>query len=304
MELSESDKIILEEIQQDFPMKSNPFKIIGKQSGLSEEQVLQRVRYFVSNNIIREIAALFNSKQMGYKSILVALKVKEIQIDSLAERINLHPGVSHNYVRNNKYNIWFTLTIKKRQDFKEEVEKLLSKDNDIKYLILPSVKTFKIRVNFKLSAKKTRSLQTATYENMSSYKFKEIDKKIISKLQQDFKLIPQPWKEIADSLFLSEYELFNAIDNLKKHGVIKRISGVLRHRKVGYNFNSMICFNIPARNVLGTGKKIAEFHEVSHCYQRQTHPEWKYSIFAMVHAGTEKECEEIAKKRELRSIFP
>ena len=301
IQLTETDKLILEQIQQDFPLVSRPFKFFGAKINITESQVIERIKYFLSNNIIREIAALFISKQMGYKSTLIAVCAPENTVQTLARKISLHPGVSHNYLRNNKYNIWFTLTIKKEKDFKTELQMIFN-NNSISYLNLLSLRKFKIRVNFNLTvdnhSQKLKNInkKETTEKDISSYGFSELNKQIITQLQKNIKPVKEPWKEIADNINISENKLFDVIKALKKQGALKRVSAVLRHRNIGFNFNGMICFNIPEKDIPDAGKKIAEFSEVSHCYQRQTYPDWKYSIFAMVHTRTRKDCEYLINK--------
>ncbi len=303
--LNENDKKILEIIQHDIPLVSNPFKAIAKKCDLKEEYVINRLKFYHSNNIIRELSGILNAEKMGYKSTLVALAANEKTLDSLVNKINHHPGVSHNYLRKNKFNIWFTLTIQQEKDFKHEIKKIFNYKNGFNFLILPSIQTFKINVNFKLSdiytdiKKAEEHNQNNNFipgEKSANVILTDLDKEIIKKLQQNIKFVEEPWKDFTESIGISEQKLFNSINNLKNNGVIKRIAGVLRHRKIGFNFNGMICFNIPANKILAAGNKLAEFKEVTHCYQRESHPNWNYSIYAMVHTKTESECNSLIKR--------
>lgn len=299
--LNESDSKLLEIIQEDIPLVSNPFSAIARKCNLEEEDAINRLKYFYSENIIREISAILSAEKLGYKSTLVAVSAHEKNMDKLVDKINIHPGVSHNYLRKNKYNIWFTLTIHKDMDFKHEIDKMFNNNNVLNYLILPSVKTFKIKVNFKLSDNNKKiswkkSNNIGTRQNKKKIILTDLDKQIIMNLQQNLMIKKEPWKELWESLDISEQQLFDSVERLKDSGVIKRIAGVLRHRKVGFNFNGMICFDIPLNEVSETGRKLAGYKEITHCYQRQICPEWNYSVYAMIHAKTEEQCNALIRK--------
>ena len=117
--LTEIDKILLEVLQKDFPLVFRPFDHFAGVCGISEEEVILRVKKLISEGIIREISAIFNAGRLGYKSTLVALKAPGGLEDNIAGIISRHPGVSHNYFRNYKYNLWFTLTIMEETGFKD-----------------------------------------------------------------------------------------------------------------------------------------------------------------------------------------
>jgi len=101
---------LLYQMQHAFPMTQKPFEEIATALGSTESEVLQTVQQLKDEKIIRQTSAIFDTKRLGYTSSLVAFKVAEDQIEQAAELINAHPGVSHNYLRNHDYNIWFTMT--------------------------------------------------------------------------------------------------------------------------------------------------------------------------------------------------
>ncbi len=287
LELTYIDKKILEEVQLDFPLSERPFKVIGKRIGISEEDIISRITYLKEENIIRDISAIFKAGPLGYKSTLVAVKTDDPE--TTAERINGHPGVSHNYLREHKYNVWFTITIRKEFDFETEIRDLLGSEvRD--FIILPSLKTYKIGVNFTFSEKKIRNSNKIVEELPAAT---PIDEKLIVLLQQPFPLVLNPWEIIAESVNRSETNLIKDINGLKRSGALKRISVVLRHRNAGFTANGMACFKVPLERIDEAGQTISEFSEVSHCYQRPVYPDWQYNLFAMTHARSTEQCEAI-----------
>jgi len=145
------DVDILNIIQSDFPIISSPFLNIAKKVGLTEEDVLRRLKRLKENGIIRRIGANFVPEKLGFVSTLCAAKVPEDKIDFFAEVVNRFPGVTHNYLRDDTYNIWFTFIASSMQEIKANLEKI-AKETNIKNIInLPSTKVFKIKALFDLS---------------------------------------------------------------------------------------------------------------------------------------------------------
>lgn len=288
IELQEIDKLLLEEIQQDLPLVGRPFMEIGRRIGLDEASVLSHLISLKEKTYIRDISAIFIAKGLGYKSTLVALSSPEP--DKIAKCISQHPGVSHNYYRKHDFNVWFTLTIPEKEDINSEIQVMLKGQNYRNYRILPSIRTFKIGVNFRFTDKKKRSVKV---QESTLKKGIVVDKNLVKILQNPFPLIPEPWNEMAQNSGKTVEQLLEHIDIMKKEGIIKRISGVLRHRNAGFKANGMACFRIDESKVVDSGIKASGFEAVSHCYQRPVYPDWPYSLFAMTHGRTEKECEGI-----------
>ena len=287
--LTDIDKKILEEVQQDFPLSERPFNEISERIGISEGDIISRILYLKEENIIRDISAIFNAGPLGYKSTLVAVRTDDPETTAI--RINNHQGVSHNYLREHKYNLWFTITIRKEFDFETEITNLLGPEA-LNFLILPSLKTYKIGVNFTFSDKKRKNAHKIVKESPNPV----IDEKLIILLQQPFPLVSNPWETIADRANKSEANLIKEIIDLKRSGAIKRISAVLRHRNAGFTANGMACFKVPACRIDDAGRIASEFPEVSHCYQRPVYPDWQYNLFAMTHSRSTEQCEAIISK--------
>src|SRR6476469_4362698 len=145
-ELDNIDKQILNDIQWTFPLVERPFLELAKEYHISEEQVIERIKKLKDIGIIRQINAIIDTRKLGYKSALVAFAVKENKIDNVANEINKHPGVSHNYERNHEYNVWFTLAVSPDADMKTDLDKMASLDGVLKYRVLPTLKMYKIGV--------------------------------------------------------------------------------------------------------------------------------------------------------------
>ncbi len=137
-------------LQTDFPVEAEPFKTVAARIGVSESEVLERVRKMKKDGIIRRIGAVFDSKKLGYASTLCAARVPESRKRDFVETVNACPGVTHNYQRSNDYNIWFTLTAPSEEELERTIKEIrrLTGVDDI--LSMPAVRTFKINASFEV----------------------------------------------------------------------------------------------------------------------------------------------------------
>ena len=148
--MKKRDKDILNEIQSDFPITSRPYRELEKRLNLSELEILDRVKELKRSGVIRRIGGNFHSDRLEYESTLCAAKVPEDKIEHFVEVVNRHPGVTHNYLRNHAYNVWFTFIAKNMAYIKNALREISEETQVEEILNLPAVKTFKIKVDFEV----------------------------------------------------------------------------------------------------------------------------------------------------------
>lgn len=146
-QLNDADKKILDIIQSNFPLSSRPYKVIGDEIGMEEEEVLANVLNLKKQGIIRRLGANFQSKKLGFRSTLCAAKVPDDKLDLFIQEVNAKKGVTHNYLRKHEYNVWFTLMGPSWENVCETLADITAKTG-IEILNLPATKLFKIRVDF------------------------------------------------------------------------------------------------------------------------------------------------------------
>jgi hypothetical protein len=146
-QLNDADKKILDIIQSNFPLSSRPYKVIGDEIGMEEEEVLANVLNLKKQGIIRRLGANFQSKKLGFRSTLCAAKVPDDKLDLFIQEVNAKKGVTHNYLRKHEYNVWFTLIGPSWENVCETLADITAKTG-IEILNLPATKLFKIRVDF------------------------------------------------------------------------------------------------------------------------------------------------------------
>ena len=295
---------LLYEMQNAFPMIQRPFEAVAQKLGTSEEEVLTIVQKLKNEKIIRQTSAIFDTKRLGYTSSLVAFKVDEDKVDQAADIINQHPGVSHNYLRNHDYNIWFTMAVApdSKLGLEKTIEILKEQTGAKDAIILPTLKMFKISVKMDTTGKRAKK------EKVKKLAHKEIEITpeyiaVIKELQKDITVTKEPYKEAIERLNMSYERFFEIANALKDAGVMRRFATILNHRKAGFGANAMSVWSVPEEDGERIGKEMAEFSAVSHCYLRPSYPNWPYNLFAMVHGKSQEECdsliEEMAKESGL-----
>ena len=288
---------LLYRMQNDFPLTARPFSALGESLGSSEEEVLEEVRRLKEEGIIRQTSAIFDTKRLGYDSSLVAFRVPEDRIEDAAETINAHPGVSHNYLRNHDFNIWFTLAVPpdSRLGLLGTIARLKRLSGAEESIVLPTMKMFKISVKLDTTGKQSKKekVHKKVYKPL---KMRARHYAAIRELQKDIPLVPEPFAEAVQRLNISYDELFAMAEEFKEAGVMRRFATILNHRRAGFTANAMSVWDVPEEKAEELGRQIAEFRAVSHCYLRPKYPNWPYNLFAMVHAKSQEACDEIIRE--------
>jgi len=296
--MDELDKEILNEIQWTFPLVTRPFDAIAKKFDTTPEIIKERLNNLKEIGVLRQLSAIFDTRKLGYTSSLVAMEIEHDQLENVANQINRHPGVSHNYEREHQFNLWFTLAVPPGADLKTEVDKFNVLKGIKKVRMLPTLQLFKIGVKLDMvDEKKHEIAPTEAKKEIKNIKFEptEDDKNFIRELQKDMEIIDEPFVKAAKNLGITENELFEKMKHYEDNGIMRRFAAILRHRQVGFTANGMIVWKVPEDKISKVGEKLGAFPQVSHCYERPTYPDWPYNVFSMIHCKTQDEAYEMAK---------
>ena len=293
------DRQVLNVIQSAFPMTERPYLAIAEELGLTETEVIGRIRRLRRENVVRQISGIFDTRRLGYKTSLIAFTYPEDKLHKAALVINRHPGVSHNYARiGHQFNLWFTLAVPPYESLEDTAADLATKTEAVDSRLLPTIRFFKIGVNFDMVSEAGNAADyqpdNETWNKVEHLTDFEIQ--VIRETQEDLSLEERPFDDMAQRLGIPLSEMFSIAQGFEKRGVMRRYSAVLHHRKAGFRSNAMTVWNVPAERNLEVGRALASSKWVSHCYERPVFPDWPYSHFAMVHATTRERCEAVAKE--------
>ena len=296
--LDDTDKRLLNLMQGQFPIAPRPYQHVAAEAEISESEAIERVRHLLAERIIRQVTPIFDTRALGYSSMLVAAKVDPDNPWRAANIINQHPGVSHNYLRNHEFNIWFTIATEPDSplglEATLEVLARLAGADSIRQL--PTLKLFKIRMDLEMEAG-TEALSTAaeavTPAETERQPYDQFDVDVIRALQGDLPVIPEPYAPAAAQLDIPQERLLGHLEEMQQRRLLRRVAAILFHRRAGFSANGMGVWKVPDERIAELGPRMAAFRGISHCYQRPTYEEWPYSIFTMAHGRSKEECDAI-----------
>ncbi len=295
-----TDAALLNVLQDGVDFTERPFADLGNRCGLTEMQVLSRITALKQKKVIRQISAIFDTRSLGYTSSLVAAKIPTGLLDSAVSVINSHPGVSHNYLRNHEFNLWYTLAVPptSRLGLDRTIDLLHRLSGAESTRPLPTLRLFKIGVHFDVAGTFHPGDQAApSYSESSRTETRPLtadEIEFVRVMQRDLSLVPEPFVAVAEALGMTFAAAAEMHAQFLTTGRMRRFSAVLHHRKAGFGANAMGVWAGPQNDpdaLKRLGETMAGFRAVSHCYQRPSYPEWPYNLFTMVHGKNEDDCE-------------
>jgi len=283
-EIDQRDRELLGALQSEIPLVSTPFALIGQAIDMSEKEVIKRIERLKRDGLVRQLAAQFDARALGYRSCLVAAKVDPERIDEAAAAINAHPGVTQNYRRNNDFNLWFTIAVAPTSilGLDKTVELLGDEAGCDAVRPLPTLK------QFKGSSDAVESHGDAELAPLTS-----IEIESVRLLQHDLPLQPRPFEAMARTNGVAADELLAAAKSLLKRGYIRRYGAVVPARKTGFGASAMGVWVVKDDNVDAAGARMSQNKAVSHCYLRPVYDDWPYNLYTIVHGRSVDECESI-----------
>jgi siroheme decarboxylase len=296
--LDGTDKRLLNLMQGSFPIAPRPYAAVAAEANLTEAETIARVQRLLDERIIRQVTPIFDTRALGYSSMLVAAKVDPENPWRAANVINEHPGVSHNYLRNHEFNIWFTIATEPDSplgiDGTLEVLARIAGAESIRQL--PTLKLFKIRMDLDMEggtdalARAAEAVEPAETERRP---YDEFDIAVIRALQGDMPVVPEPFAPAAAELGIGVGRLLAHLSEMQERRLLRRVAAILFHRRAGFSANGMGVWKVPEQRIMELGPRMAAFRGISHCYQRPTYEDWPYSVFTMAHGRSKEECDAI-----------
>ncbi|HEY4280230.1 MAG TPA: Lrp/AsnC family transcriptional regulator [Conexibacter sp.] len=296
--LDELDKRLLNLMQGKFPLEPRPYRRVAELAEVDEQVVMQRVQHLLDERIIRQVTPIFDTRALGYQSMLVAAKVDADNPHRAARIINAHPGVSHNYLRNHEFNLWFTIATEpdSKLGLEGTLNALAEEAGATSVRELPTLKLFKIRMDLEMEGD-TRALArqavAADPVELDPQPYDDFDIAVIRTLQGDMAVVEEPYAAAAAELGITQERFLDHLAGMQERGLLRRVAAILYHRRAGFSANGMGVWKVPDEQILDVGRQMAAVRGISHCYQRPTYEDWPYSVFTMAHGRSKEECDAI-----------
>ncbi|MDH3519808.1 MAG: hypothetical protein OEM49_05065 [Myxococcales bacterium] len=285
---------LMRAIQTNVPFAERPFARLGAELGLGEDEVLEQLRTWCESGVLREISAVLEGGALGYDSALVAGSVPASRLDAVVAVVNGHPTVTHNYLRDHAYNLWFTLAVPHEMGLDATLE-LLARETGVRsFHALRRSHVFKIGVNFDPETLRNQSAlaPTAAVEPLA---LSENAVRQLRALQTPLPMLARPFESLAEDAGVSADALL-AFAQRHLGGAIRRYVGTLRHRKLGVRENGMVVWRVPEADIPRVGLQLARAPEVSHCYARNPIEGFPYTLYSMTHGPDRQSCHELAAR--------
>ena len=305
VDLNELEAAALVALQRGVPLTAYPFAELGASLGLSEEAVLALVRRLLNAGEARRFGAVFDARRLGYRSALCAMTVPRVRMADVAAKVTAVRGVTHAYERGwpaelpdtlpggpagkSWPNLWFTLAAPSA-DFSRELEALRAACQPYAIHELPATRRFKIDVVFDV---RTRDRDERVEPRLPLVKapaqvveLNEGEKALVRLLEGDLPVCARFFEPLAQQAGLGETALLEQVRAWQASGVMRRIGLLLRHREIGFKANGMCCWDMPEPEVMEAGRRVADFPEVTHCYERPAMDIFPFRLYAMIHTAT------------------
>ena len=288
--------------QRGFPLVPRPFAEVARSCGLDEGEAIARFAQLKSRGLIDRIAPVFRPNTVG-ASTLAAMAVPPARLETVAAQVSAHPGVNHNYERENPVNLWFVATAPTPAALQNLLGSL-EDETGLAVLRLPLVEEFHIDLGFDLE---DHSVPREGPQPPVA-PLREAERALAARLAAGLPLAPRPFAAFG----VPEEELIAALRRWLESGVVRRIGAVVRHRPLGYEANAMVVWDVPDDEAGAAGRRLAADPAVTLCYRRaRALPAWPYNLYCMVHGrerpavtrSIERLCTEHALTRYPRSVL-
>jgi DNA-binding Lrp family transcriptional regulator len=296
--LDDLDRRLLNLMQGSFPIAPRPYEHVASLAQVAESEVMGRVQRLLDKRIIRQVTPIFDTRALGYSSMLVAAKVDPEHPHRAAQVINEHPGVSHNYLRNHEFNLWFTIATEPDSALGLEgtLEVLAREAGAESVRQLPTLKLFKIRMDLEMEGD-TKALSSSVEAKepieLDPQPYDDHDIAVIRALQGDMPVVSEPYAAAAAAVGMPQQAFLDHLSRMQERGILRRVAAILYHRRAGFSANGMGVWQVPEEQIADIGRRMAAVRGISHCYQRPTYADWPYSVFTMAHGRSKEECDAV-----------
>lgn len=311
LDIDERDRALINAFQGGFPVVERPFEpaaeaLCEHDIEITADELCDRIRRLDSDGTLSRFGALINAEAIGGAATLVAMHAPEEHFDEIAEQVNAHREVAHNYEREHPHlNMWFVVSVADDEQVEQVLEDIECETGQETYN-LPKQQEFRVEAKFLLDgpisdgdidlSNLDPSVETTDRDSLTP-----AERDLVIELQGGLPISATPYRDVAEAVGAEVEWVIETIKRFHREGKIRRIGVVPNHYSLGYTENGMTVWDVPDELVSTVGPAIAELGFVTHCYERPRHEGvWPYNFFAMTHGRSEAESERRIEQVENR----
>ena len=284
-------RAFINQFQGGFPIVERPFHSVAAKLGVQEAALIHTIRQLLDAGTLSRFGPLYDAARLGGAVTLAALSAPEASFDRVAELVNRRPAVAHNYQRDHKLNMWFVVASERPQGVAECLADI-ERETGLTVYDFPKLREFYLGLWLELDevggVVTVPVQQPQAMGNQSA--LPPAYQRIVAATQGGLPVVSEPFSELGAELGLEPATLIEALGEMLRDGVVRRIGAVPNHYRLGLRGNGMTVWDVPDERVVELGDQIGGMDFVSHCYQRPRHPEiWRYTLFAMGHGQDRQE---------------
>ncbi|ERG95550.1 Lrp/AsnC family transcriptional regulator [Haloquadratum walsbyi] len=300
--LSTVDRAIINGFQGGFPVIDQPFEfaaaaLADRGIDIAPEGVLNRIQTLNNNGVLSRFGALVNAEEIGGTATLVAMHAPQSRFDAVAEAVNDHHEVAHNYEREHPHlNMWFVVSVADATQVERVLNEIEQETGQETYN-MPKQQEFRVEAKFLVDGPiEDGDIDCSnigpTPEPIDRQTLTPAERDLIVEIQEGLPVTKTPYRDVADAIDADPSWVIETIARFNREGKIRRVGVVPNHYSLGYTENGMTVWDVPDTQLEAVGPAIASLPFVTHCYHRPRHEDvWSYNFFAMTHGRSVEESE-------------
>ncbi len=293
-DLTEFDRQLLQRLQAGVPLVREPYAQLASELACDEQSLLGRLEQLrAAGGVVREISGIFEAGLLGYDVALVALALDEDSLDKAGRLVAGHPGVSHCYGRQGRYNLWFTLGVSPQSTLGLDRTAAIIAEHchAAGRMMMPALRRYKLHVRFGAASEDAPPDFAPAASRAATLQLTDEQILAIRALQIDLPNRSDPFALSAKAVGLDADVLLVHAAGLLAAGALRRYAAVLRHRRAGAAANVLVAWKVDEHLADLAGETCASIQAVSHCYLRPTAEDWPYNLYTMIHGQSRDDCE-------------
>ena len=310
-ELARLDRAIINAFQGGFPVVKRPFEpaaaaLRDRGVDVTATALRERIASLDDDGTLSRFGALVNAEAIGGTATLVAMHAPDDRFDEVAEAVNAHREVAHNYEREHPHlNMWFVVSVADEERVEEVLDEIEAETGQETYN-MPKQREFRVEAKFLVDGPVSDGDLDCSglgpdVTPTDRQALTPAERDLVVGIQGGLPITDTPYADVADAIGQDPEWVVETIKRFEKGRKVRRVGVVPNHYALGYTENGMTVWNVPDELVETVGPAVASLPFVTHCYQRPRHEGvWPYNFFAMTHGRSEAESDRRIREVEAR----